>query len=127
MAVFSLDNDELYLEEKRKIEEMIEKGLFKNIVQSQSSPDQNEASKEDESQIKEPEQKKLFKVTLSSFESAKKLTVIKEIRALLGLGLKEAKDIVEAAPSLLLDSAPSEKVDHIKAKLESIGCQINLE
>ena len=61
-----------------------------------------------------------FAVTMTSF-GANKVGVIKVIRELTGLGLKEAKDLVEGVPSLVKDSVPKADADAIKKKLEDAG------
>ena len=61
-----------------------------------------------------------FAVTMTSF-GANKVGVIKVIRELTGLGLKEAKDLVEGVPSMVKDSIPKADADSIKKKLEEAG------
>ena len=57
----------------------------------------------------------------------KKINVIKEVRALTSLGLKEAKDLVEAAPKAVLEKANKENADKAKAKLEAEGAKVTLK
>ena len=57
----------------------------------------------------------------------KKINVIKEVRALTGLGLKEAKDLVEAAPKEVKNSVPKKEAEEAKAKLEAAGAKIELK
>ena len=64
-----------------------------------------------------------FTVTMTSF-GANKVGVIKVIREITGLGLKEAKDLVEGAPSLVKDSVPKADVEAIKKKLEETGAKV---
>ncbi len=61
-----------------------------------------------------------FDVILASF-GEKKINVIKEVRSITGLGLKEAKDLVEAAPKAVKEGVPKEEAEEIKAKLEAAG------
>jgi len=61
-----------------------------------------------------------FTVSLTSF-GEKKVGVIKVIRAITGLGLKEAKDLVMAVPSLVKEAVPKEEAEKIKAELEDAG------
>ena len=63
------------------------------------------------------EAKTEFSVSLTSVGD-KKINVIKEVRAATGLGLKEAKDLVEAAPSIVKEGIPEAEANEIKAKLE---------
>ena len=57
----------------------------------------------------------------------KKIQVIKEVRALTSLGLKEAKDLVDGAPKAVLERAPKEAADKAKAQLESAGASVELK
>ena len=63
-----------------------------------------------------------FDAVLVSFGD-KKIQVIKEVRAITGLGLKEAKDLVESAPKALKEGVGKEEADEIKAKIEAAGGQ----
>jgi large subunit ribosomal protein L7/L12 len=67
-----------------------------------------------------------FTVMLSS-AGAEKLKVVKEVKNLLGLGLKEAKDLVDAAPSVIKEGASKEEAESIKSALESAGASIELK
>ena len=71
-------------------------------------------------------EKDTFEVVLASF-GEKKINVIKEVRAITGLGLKEAKDLVEAAPTTVKEDATKEEADEIKAKLEGAGATVELK
>lgn len=57
----------------------------------------------------------------------KKINVIKEVRAITGLGLKDAKELVDGAPSTIKEAAPKEEADQIKAKLEEAGATVELK
>ena len=57
----------------------------------------------------------------------KKIEVIKEVRALTGLGLKEAKDLVESAPKPVKESVAKEEAEKIKATLEKVGAKVELK
>jgi large subunit ribosomal protein L7/L12 len=57
----------------------------------------------------------------------KKIEVIKEVRALTGLGLKEAKDLVEAAPKAVKEGVNKEEADKIKTTLEKVGAKVELK
>ena len=67
-----------------------------------------------------------FAVTMTSF-GANKVGVIKVIRELTGLGLKEAKDLVEGVPSLVKDAVPKADADAIKKKLEDAGAAAEIK
>ena len=56
-----------------------------------------------------------------------KISVIKEVRAITGLGLKEAKDLVEGAPKAVKENAPKAEAEEIKKKLEAAGAQVELK
>ena len=72
------------------------------------------------------EEKTEFDVILASFGD-NKVAVIKEVRAITGLGLKEAKDLVEAAPKALKEGATKEDADKIKAQLEGAGAKVEIK
>ncbi len=57
----------------------------------------------------------------------KKIEVIKEVRAITGLGLKEAKDLVEGAPKTVKEGASKEEADKLKAQLEKAGAKVELK
>jgi len=70
--------------------------------------------------------KDTFEVVLTAVGD-KKINVIKEVRAITGLGLKEAKDLVEGAPGPVKEDATKEEADEIKAKLEEAGATVELK
>jgi large subunit ribosomal protein L7/L12 len=72
------------------------------------------------------EEKTEFTVVLASF-GEKKIDVIKEVRALTGLGLKEAKDLVEAAPKPLKEGVSKDEAEKMKAQLEKAGAKVELK
>jgi len=72
------------------------------------------------------EEKDSFDVILEA-DGGKKIQVIKVVRELTGLGLKEAKDLVEAAPKAVLENANKETADKAKAKLEGEGAKVTLK
>ena len=72
------------------------------------------------------EEKTEFDVILASFGD-NKVAVIKEVRAITGLGLKEAKDLVEAAPKAVKEGASNEDADKIKAQLEAAGAKVEIK
>ena len=72
------------------------------------------------------EEKTTFDVILKSF-GGNKIAVIKEVRAVTSLGLKEAKDLVEGAPKPLKEGVTKEEADEIKKKLEAAGAEIELK
>jgi len=72
------------------------------------------------------EAKSEFTVFLTAFGD-KKINVIKEVRAITGLGLKEAKDLVEAAPKEVKAGVAKKEADEMKAKLEAAGAKVELK
>jgi large subunit ribosomal protein L7/L12 len=72
------------------------------------------------------EEKTEFDVILAE-AGANKIAVIKEVRGITGLGLKEAKDLVDGAPKTVKESAPKAEADEIKAKLEAAGAKVELK
>ena len=76
--------------------------------------------------VEEEEEKTEFDVVLESFGD-KKIQVIKEVRALTGLGLKEAKDLVDGAPKTVLENATKEAADKAKEVLEAAGATVTVK
>ena len=72
------------------------------------------------------EEKDEFDVILISFGD-KKIQVIKEVRAITGLGLKEAKDLVEGVPAALKEAIPKDEAEAIKGKIEEAGGQVDVK
>lgn len=72
------------------------------------------------------EEKTEFDVELTEV-GAEKIKVIKAVREVTGLGLKEAKEVVDGAPKMLKEGASKEEADGIKAKLEEVGAKVTLK
>jgi len=72
------------------------------------------------------EEKTEFDVVMSSF-GEKKVEVIKVVRALTGLGLKEAKDLVEGVPSTIKEGIPKAEAEDVKKKLEEAGAKVDVK
>lgn len=72
------------------------------------------------------EEKSTFTVVLAN-AGANKITVIKELRAITNLGLKEAKDLVDGAPKTIKEGATKDEADKIKKQLEAAGAKIELK
>jgi len=72
------------------------------------------------------EEKTEFEVVLTA-AGASKINVIKEVRSITGLGLKEAKDLVEAAPKSVKEGASKDEAEEIKGKLEAAGATVELK
>jgi large subunit ribosomal protein L7/L12 len=67
-----------------------------------------------------------FDVVMTSF-GGNKISVIKEVRAITGLGLKEAKELVESAPKAVKEGVPEAEANDIKEKLEAAGASVELK
>jgi len=72
------------------------------------------------------EEKTSFDVILASF-GEKKIQVIKEVRAITGLGLKEDKELVEGAPKAVKEGVTKEEADEVKEKLEAVGATVEIK
>ena len=92
------------------------------------SPDADGAAEDDEEEEEAPkeEAKTSFDIKLMEFDAKAKIKVIKEVRALAGLGLKEAKELVESAPKVIYQGVKKEEAEEIKAKLEELGAKIEI-
>ena len=75
---------------------------------------------------KPAEEKTEFTLVLNA-AGDKKINVIKEVRAITGLGLKEAKDLVDGAPNAVKEGVPQEEADQIKAQLEEAGAGVEIK
>jgi len=73
------------------------------------------------------EEKTEFTVVLKGFDDTKKIPVIKEVRAITGLGLKEAKDLVEAGNKTLKENVSKEEAAKIKGQLEAAGGVVEIQ
>ena len=73
------------------------------------------------------EEKTEFTVVLKSFDEAKKIPVIKEVRAITGLGLKEAKDLVEAGNKTVKENVSKDDAAKIKKQLEAAGAVVEIQ
>jgi len=84
------------------------------------------AGADSEGAAEEAEEKTEFDVVLTSF-GEKKIAVIKEVRAMTGLGLKEAKDLVESVPKAVKEGAGKDEAAEMKTKLEAAGATVELK
>ena len=73
------------------------------------------------------EEKTAFDVKLTSFDASSKINVIKEVRAITGLGLKEAKEFVEGAPKVIKEGLKKEECEEIQEKLKAVGGVVEIE
>ena len=77
--------------------------------------------------VAEPKEEKTDFVIFLSAAGDKKINVIKEVRAITGLGLKEAKDLVEGAPKEVKKGVPKKEAEEAKKKLEAAGAKVELK
>jgi large subunit ribosomal protein L7/L12 len=73
------------------------------------------------------EEKTEFDVILEEVPADKKIAILKEVRAITGLGLKEAKDLVEATPKPIKEGTKKEDAEEIKKKLEAVGAKVSVK
>lgn len=73
------------------------------------------------------EEKTSFDIILKAVDAAKKIGVIKEVRAVTNLGLAEAKTLVESAPKTIKEACPKAEAEELKKKLEAAGATIELK
>ena len=76
--------------------------------------------------VEPAEEKTVFDIKLVSFDAKAKIKIIKEVRALAGLGLKEAKELVEGAPKVIQKGVKKEAAEEVKKLLEGIGATIEI-
>mmetsp|Transcript_41780 Transcript_41780/g.77635 ORF Transcript_41780/g.77635 Transcript_41780/m.77635 type:complete len:233 (-) Transcript_41780:42-740(-) len=76
---------------------------------------------------KEEKKKETYTLKLVSFDSAKKINVVKEVRAITGAGLKESKELVESVPKVLKKGVPAAEAEALKEKLAAVGGEVSLE
>ncbi len=74
-----------------------------------------------------PAEKTEFTVQLDGFDPAKKINVIKVVREITGLGLKEAKDLVEGSPKAVKENVSKEEAEKLKKQLEDGGAKVSLK
>jgi large subunit ribosomal protein L7/L12 len=98
-----------------------EKPPFTGSAGAGGAEEEDEASAE----VAAPE-KKAFDLKLVSFDAASKIKVIKEVRAIANLGLKEAKDMVEGAPKTLMKDINRELAEELAKKLEEVGATVEI-
>jgi large subunit ribosomal protein L7/L12 len=77
--------------------------------------------------VEKPAEKTEFTVSLDGFDAAKKINVIKVVREITGLGLKEAKDLVEGAPKPVKENISKDEAEKIKKQLEDGGAKVSLK
>ena len=85
----------------------------------------NKATKEEKKD--EPKEKQIYDIMLTSYDATKKIAVIKEIRGIMNLGLKESKELVESIPTKLMTNVKKEEIKAITDKLDSANIKWELK
>lgn len=85
-----------------------------------------EAKQEEKPKEEEKKEKSHYDIELTKFDAAKKIALIKEVRGILGLGLKEAKELVEGAPVWLKKEVKKEEAEKLQEKLKEFGAECRL-
>nr|QVY58201.1 50S ribosomal protein L12 [Eucheuma denticulatum] len=75
----------------------------------------------------EAEEKTEFDLMLEEVPGPKKIAILKVVRSLTGLGLKEAKDLVESAPKIVKEATSKEDAEEMKGKLEEVGAKVSIK
>jgi ribosomal protein L7/L12 len=91
------------------------------------SPGASAAAEKKEEKVEEKKEKPVVDIELTSYDAAKKIALIKEVRAALNLGLKEAKEAVEKAPAIMFKGVKREDVEAMTKKLVENGAVITLK
>jgi large subunit ribosomal protein L7/L12 len=104
-----------YLKEKYKIEPAAGGVVMAAAGPSSAGP------------AEKPAEKTEFTVSLDAFDAAKKIGIIKVVREITNLGLKEAKDLVEGAPKSVKENIQKDEAEAIKKKLEEAGAKVSLK
>nr|WOA02315.1 ribosomal protein L14 [Gloiopeltis furcata] len=84
-------------------------------------------SESDSNMSSEVNEKTEFDLILEEVPAPKKIAILKVVRSLTGLGLKEAKDLVESAPKLLKEATSKEDAEEMKNKLEEVGAKVEIK
>ena len=79
------------------------------------------------SSVEEVEEQTEFDVILEEVPAPKKITILKVVRSLTALGLKEAKELVESAPKTIKESTSKEDAEEIRSKLEEVGAKVSIK
>jgi len=96
------------------------------VAAAAAAPAEEDAAPAEEKK-KEEKKKETYSVKLVSFETAKKINVVKEIRAVTQLGLKEAKEFVESAPKVIKKGVKTDEAEAMRDKLVAAGAEVVLE
>merc|ERR1740130_1876753 len=92
-----------------------------------SGEEGDEEAAEEKKPAKEEALKANVTIKLVSYEAKKKISVVKEVRAMIGLGLKESKELVEGAPKVLKKGVKREEAEAFVEKLRAAGAEVSIE
>nr|YP_009392565.1 ribosomal protein L12 [Caloglossa monosticha]ARW61127.1 ribosomal protein L12 [Caloglossa monosticha] len=84
-------------------------------------------SENNESNVTPVEEKTQFDIVLEEVSASKKIAILKVVRSITSLGLKEAKELVESAPKIVKEGTSKEEADEIKNKLEEAGAKVSIK
>nr|YP_010713795.1 ribosomal protein L12 [Galdieria phlegrea]UNJ16263.1 ribosomal protein L12 [Galdieria sp.]WDA99685.1 ribosomal protein L12 [Galdieria sulphuraria]WDA99877.1 ribosomal protein L12 [Galdieria phlegrea] len=119
---------ELSLIEASELVKEIEKTFNVNASASQFISATNLSSVEEQKSLQQQVTEKTeFDVILEVVPTDKKISVLKAVRTITGLGLKEAKDLVDSVPQVLKKAVSKENAEQVKKDLESVGAQVKIE
>nr|YP_009051029.1 ribosomal protein L12 [Galdieria sulphuraria]AIG92475.1 ribosomal protein L12 [Galdieria sulphuraria] len=119
---------ELSLIEASELVKAIEKTFNVNASSSQLISAENLSSIQEKKSLQQPiTEKTEFDVILEVVPTDKKISVLKTVRTITGLGLKEAKDLVDSVPQPLKKAVSKENAEQIKKDLESVGAQVKID
>lgn len=113
--------------EKLEIKNCLENEEIKNMLNFNFGGSGGGTGESKEIEQEEVEEQTSFDVSVSSIDAKKKLKIIKEIKAFLGIGLKDAKDLVEKPPFKIKEGAGKEESEELKIKFEKIGCIVEIK
>jgi large subunit ribosomal protein L7/L12 len=119
---------ELSLIEASELVKAIENTFNVSASSSQFISAENLSSSQDKKSLQQPiAEKTEFDVILEVVPIDKKISVLKTVRTITGLGLKEAKDLVDSVPQTLKKAVSKENAEQIKKDLESVGAQVKID
>lgn len=111
-----------------EVKELVDRiGEHFGIDENEEDDFGDEAGGGAEAAAEEKEEKTAFDLKLTGFDAKAKIKVIKEVRAITGLGLKEAKELVEGAPKTVKKEIKMEEAEELKAKIEAVGGTVEIE
>lgn len=94
---------------------------------SVSAPNVQMITGNQDTNLKDVEEQTEFTVVLEEVPSVKKIAILKVVRSITGLGLKDAKNLVESCPKMIKENIAKEEADDIKRKLEDVGAKITIK